>query len=194
MLQADILRIGDIVGLAPKGFEKLVNGLVLPKSNTHHHVLLGPYISDEEDWVIYESLYSGVRVGRLRWYKDQRLKVYRLDEEVGLRAFGRASMYGRRGYDYILPAKLFIFGIKFWLRHGFRPIPYYLLKDLPNSALMCTELFVEAYKPYASIIPSGIAATPSAIEQAMIDGILYLAYDGMLSGLFNLYGLAFKRK
>jgi hypothetical protein len=188
------LRTGDIVGLAPKGFEKLIDGLVSPKSNTHHHVLLGPYISEEEDWVVYESLCSGVRVGRLRWYKDQRLRIYRLNEETGSRAFSRASMYGRRGYDYILPAKLFIFGIGCWVRHGFKPIPYYLLKDSPNSKLICTELVTEAYKPDATIVPSGVAATPSAIESAMLDGILYLVFDGMLSDLFGLHGLAFRRR
>ena len=190
----NILRIGDIVGLAPNGLEKLFNGLVSPKSNTHHHVLLGPYIPDEEDWVVYESLYSGVRVGRLCWYKDRKLRVYRLNEEIGLKAFAKASVYGRRGYDYILPAKLFMFGVWYWLRHGFKPIPYYLLKDSPNSGLLCTELVIESYRSFAKIIPDGVAATPAAIEQALIDGILYLIYDGMLSDLFSLHGLAFKRR
>lgn len=188
-----IMKDGDIVGLSPKGFEKLLVGLIAPKVNVYHHVILGSFVEDEEDWVIYESMPTGVKVGRLSWYKDQKIKVYRYDEKIGKKAVNRATLFGRRGYDFILPAKLLMIGIWYWLRNGFRLVPYDLLKDMPNSAMLCTELVVEAYRPFVKIVPDGIAATPSAIEQARIDGILSLVFDNTLSSLFRVHGLRLKR-
>jgi hypothetical protein len=185
------LEEGDIIGLAPKGIERLFPPLISPRVNTHHHVLLGAYIPDEEDWVIYESLYSGVHIGRLSWYKDQKLRVYRVDPHLGVRAVLNVTKYGRKGYDFLIYIRLLLNAFGYWIRNGLCPVPFFYLRDVPNNQLLCTELITKAYRPYL-IIADGVAATPAAFEQSHLDGAISLVYEGMLSELFHLHDLEYR--
>lgn len=177
-----MLKPGDIIGLKALWWQKWMTYGISPPIDRVHFFILGRYIPEDDDWIIYESLLSrGVRIGRLSWYKGQHATVYRLpDESKGELAANTASEYGRERYDYLLILRLFGLSIKYWCTHGIRRIPFYVLTDTPNRSLLCVELVVQVYKDYVRLVPEGVVATPSAIEQARIDGKLLVVFEGII--------------
>lgn len=174
-------KLGDIVGIAPEWWQVVFLALVKPYIYAFHFLLIGPYIKYEEDWVIYESIGSGVRVGRLSWYRGKQATVFRpTKSKVGKVAVNWATIYGRCGYDYLLLLKLFWFGIKYLFTHGFKPIPYDKIPDFPDRTLICVELVTKAYERCWPLVPEGVAATPAAIKAAELNGKLHLVYEGTI--------------
>lgn len=182
-------EVGDIVGVAPSWLEAVLLELESPYVHAFHHLLVGPAVPEDEDWIILESIGSGVRVGRLSWYRGQQAIVYRppYDIDVGDLVFNRATLYGRRGYDYLQLLQLAVWGIPKWIRGSFKPIYYEEIPSDHNSALICTELVVEAYDYPYRIVPEGIAATPAAIKAAQLSGLLEVVYEGpVATGIFEV--------
>jgi len=178
-----VFKSGDIVGLKALWWQRWMTWLTSPPTDRIHFLLLGMPVPGGNDWIIYESLVSrGVRVGRISWYLGQHAKVYRSpDPNVGRLAAFEASIYGRAKFDYVLILSVLWIAIKYWCQHGPKRIPYYELTDLPNRSLWCVELVIKAYEKYVRLVPEGIAATPSAIEQARLDGKLTTIFEGILT-------------
>lgn len=177
-------EVGDIVGVAPAWNEAVLLELMSPYVHAFHHLLVGPSVPEDEDWIILESIGSGVRVGRLSWYRGQQIIVYRMpykkitDIINANLIFDRATLYGRRGYDYLGLLQLAIWGIPKWIKGGFKPIPFDEIPSDHNSALICTELVVEAYEKVYRLVLEGVAATPAAIKAAQLSGLLEVVYEG----------------
>jgi hypothetical protein len=172
-------KIGDIVGLKATWGEDIPLSMISPHVHYFHHFLIGPCIPEDDDWIILESINSGVRVGRLSWYDGREAVVYRPTlETAGELAFDQATLYGRRGYDYLQLAKLFIWGIPKWVNGGFKPIPWNKIPSDSDAALICTELCVRSYDKVWRLVSSGVAATPAAIWQACILGKLSIVDEG----------------
>lgn len=176
------LKPGDIVALRALWWQRWLTKLTAPPTDRCHFLLLSWYIPGEEDWVVYESIVSrGMRVARLSWYSGQHARIYRVaDESAGQFAVYEATKYGRARYDYLLPIRLIWVAVKYWFKNGLKRIPYDAIPDLPNRGLLCTELVVKSYENYFRLVPQGIAATPSALEQAYLDGKLMMTFEGKL--------------
>lgn len=157
------IKPGDVGAVVEKGLVgRLSARLILPSTDFFHFFLVADYIPIENDFVIYESIPShGVAVGRLSWYLNQTVAIFRpaleevlsrsilKPEELGQRAVWQATKFGRCKYDYRLCAIICfrtLFGCfkSFFKGDGFNII----FTDIPFSRdkrLLCTEMVDEAY-------------------------------------------------
>jgi len=174
------LKLADIVALQARGFQKPLTYLTTPYTDKFHFLLLGQYVSEDDDWVIYEALISkGMRVGRLSWYGGQNAQIFRAtNESFGELIVHEATIYGRSDYDHLLIFKLIGDAVGFWWKYGPRKVPYYVLRDRPNSGLLCTEVITKSYEKYWRLVAEGIAASPSAIINAYYSGLIREVYNG----------------
>lgn len=174
------LKLADIVALEALWYQKPLTHLVAPYTDKFHFLLLGEYIAEEDDWVIYESLMTkGMRVGRLSWYGGRNAQIFRAaNKSFGELIVHEATIYGRSDYDHLLIFKLSGDVIGFWWKHGPRRVPYYALRDRPNSSLVCVELITKSYEKYWRLVAKGIAASPSAIINAYHSGLIREVYNG----------------
>lgn len=77
----ELYKPGDIgrikaTGLMSRLATKAMNFIFTPKAGGFHHFVIRGSIPDEDDYEIMESISSGIRLGRLSWYKDY--EVFRL--------------------------------------------------------------------------------------------------------------------
>jgi hypothetical protein len=178
---------GDIVGVKSNGFfHKLLNYFVYPKTDRHHFFIIGERIpwSEPDDYVIYESIGKGIAVGRLSFYKDQDIEVYRVTAPnwklLGRKAVFALTWYGRASYDFVIYAKL-IAGVPLMLlRHGLPPWKPAMFPYGRNSLFLCTEAAEIGYYDIGHyIIPKGTVPLPNAFKQA--------EYDGTIKRIFPVY-------
>lgn len=139
---------GYIVGVEGGAMSYASQAIFTPPTRLYHFLVIGQYIPEDDDYVILEAIASGVRVGRLSWYKDDLYVVFRVNdpdaEELGRRACYLASQFGRWGYDYMMylhlgyhvPRVILLNLIKERRFRRIKPseIPYY-----ENHAVICTE-------------------------------------------------------
>jgi hypothetical protein len=170
--------LGDIVEVADKNLEAKANQFVFtPHTPYLHHFLIGNYIAEENDYVIYESIPShGVAIGRLSFYDGKNYRVLRLNrwdsKIVGGAVINDVSLFGREGYDYIgminLVGQVIRIESMYW--RTYRKFKAVSSRDviINGNGLWCTELVVQAYlKAGVSILPPGCAALPSAFQESV---------------------------
>lgn len=177
-----MFKTGDIVGVRGTPCQRLLLGLISPASDRWHFFLIGEYLYHEGDRVIYESLADGVRIGRLSLYRGAEVEVYRIsDEKVAGEIIEEASEFGRDQYDYVFFVRLVLQAVGYWIKNGFRPVPYVKFANVDDKLLTCTEL-VEACCRAANfpLFSPQIVATPAAFKQAALDGRISLVFKGVL--------------
>lgn len=172
------LKPGDIVTVKGSWYHIPLMWLAMPHSDRIHFLLICG--ADEDDYKVLEYLFlDGFSAGKLSKYHSKHCKIYRVSENIGQLAGEKALTLGTRGYDYLSVARLI--GTAFWYRVKNRsPIPYYKLSRSRSGHLTCTEFVRTAYEEFCEFMPVGVAATPSAFEQAYIDDKLELVYEGVL--------------
>jgi len=186
------LKPGDIAVVYERGLAtKLSSMLIIPRADFFHFFLVADYIPAEMDFVIYESIPShGVSVGRLSWYFDKKVDIYRPDPELvemeteyqseylGQLAVWEATKRGRIGYDYSICVKLFFLVfyncfrnlIKF---HKFN-CPYTNIRMSRNRRLLCTEMIDEAYCELFAVFDRYYELLPANFMQSIISGRVQL--------------------
>jgi len=174
----ETLKPGDIVAVKGSWYHIPLMWLAVPFSDRIHFLLICG--ADGGDYNILEYLVlGGFSTGRLSKYRNKHCRVYRVSEDTGQLAVKKASTLETKGYDHLSVARLI--GTAFWYRVKNRgPIPYCRLSRSRNDHLTCTEFVRTAYEEFCELIPVGVAATPSAFEQAYIDDKLELVYEGVL--------------
>ena len=178
-----MFRQGDIVAFRGKVYQQALNSLIAPYSDRWHFAIITEYVPEDQDYVIAEMLSDGCRTGRLfRDYKGHHAKVYRVpDAATGKRIAQATSRYGRTRYDYILFAWLFWTALRFWVRHGFQPVPYTWFTNFEDRPLICTELVQRCCRDaHYPLFPDHVAPTPAAFEQAWLDEDVALVYNETL--------------
>ena len=185
---SETLKPGDIGVVYEKGLAtKLSSTLITPRTSFFHFFLVCEYIPTEMDYVIYESIPSrGVSIGRLSWYFDRKVDIYRPDPELvefeteyqseylGQLAVWEATKRGRIGYDYSICVKLFFLVfyncfknlIKF---HRFN-CSYTDIKMSRNRRLLCTEMVDEAYCELFPVFDRYYELLPANFMQTIISG------------------------
>lgn len=169
---------GDIVGVEGGAMSYLSQALFEPRTRLYHFLVIGQQVPEENDYVILESIASGVRVGRLSWYREKLYIVFRVNdpqaEELGRRACYLASKFGHAGYDYVLYAYLLADVIRLELKALRETRRFRRLRpgDLPyhsNRAFICTEfanaLWAEVGRPP---IPRGVNPLPAGYVEAFL--------------------------
>ena len=156
--------------------------LLEPKTDRIHFFIISGYLPWDDDYIILESIGKGMAVGRLSFYKPEDLEIYRVNlsgdprlSEVGKllrrQVADELTKVGRARYDYILYLQLIAGGISLLLKGKLPPwspdqIPYGR-----NKAYICTEAARYGWRARGHpIFPEGMAPTPSAFKQALIDG------------------------
>ena len=174
------IKEGDIIAFEATTIQKALLRLIEPYSDRWHFVLVGDPIDD--DFEIYESLPSGIKINRLSYYRGRNAKVYRVEvDSIAHKAAEKASLYGRYGYDYVLFLWLFWTAIKYWLVYGFRKVPYWVFKNEDNKSLICTELVKECFDSVGyPLFEKGIIPTPSAFQQSVLERRLNKVYEGVI--------------
>jgi len=156
--------------------------LLEPKTDRVHFFIIGDYLPWDDDYVILESIGKGIAVGRLSFYKPEDIEIYRVNigkdprlSEVNKllrrQVVGELSKVGRARYDYILYLQLIVGAISLLLRGK---LPPWTPEQIPygrNKAYICTEAARYGWRARGHpIFPEGMAPTPSAFKQALIDG------------------------
>lgn len=150
-----------------------------PATRLFHFLLVGDYIEDENDYVILESIGSGVRIGRLSWYKSKEYVVFRVNHPdsavLGRKALLYASKFGRFKYDYRLLLRIFLSVLHCWIgqlikEHRIRRIHPREMKFASNSRFLCTELVKDTWRLVkVAVLPRGYAALPASYIQAFYE-------------------------
>ena len=155
--------------------------LLEPKTDRIHFFIIGDYLPWDDDYVILESIGKGIAVGRLSFYKPEDVEVYRVNLGHGplvpklapvlrRRVAAELTRVGRARYDYILYLQLALGGLSLLLRGKLPPwkpdqVPYG-----KNKAYICTEAARYGWRAVGHpIFPEGIAPTPSAFKQALLE-------------------------
>ncbi len=175
---------GYIVGVEGGALSKIAEAVFTPPTRLYHFLVIDRYIESEEDYEIHEAISSGVRSGRLLWYKDVFYVVFRINDEhaegLGARACELASDFGRWGYDFQMYAYLLFDGIRIGLRNLIKERRFRRIRpaELPfheNHAFICTEfanaLWYQVGKPP---IPQGVVPLPAGYVEAVIAGKLQI--------------------
>lgn len=172
-------QAGDFA-LVRGGFMSILSARIFtPATRLYHTLIIGQYIPDEDDYIIYEALASGIRTGRLSWYSACTYIVYRLNdpqsELLGRIAANEATRFGRWGYDFGMYFRIAKDLVGLWakqllLEHHIRRVEASELTYRENGSLVCTEFVNTAYKPTRRpIVPAGTCPIPSAFVDAIMD-------------------------
>jgi len=174
------LEPADIIRVKGTGtFGLLARSVFVPWTDRHHHALV--WRKSGDDYIILESVNKGLAVGRLSMYAGSDVTFYRavsLDFATRERACEELTRYGRAPYDYALYIRLVRNIIKAELGvlrsgHWFRKLHAYELPYGEDGWLVCTEAVALAFRLVNwSLVPDGVMALPSAIEQASLDGLI----------------------
>ena len=156
--------------------------LLEPKTDRIHFFTIGDYLPWDDDYVILESIGKGIAVGRLSFYKSENVEIYRVNlghgplvpklaSELRRRVAAELTRVGRARYDYILYIQLILGALSLLLRGK---LPPWKPEQIPygrNKAYICTEAARYGWLAVGHpIFPEGMAPTPSAFKQALIDG------------------------
>lgn len=182
--QGDIVMVHPIdkLGkLAARGAQLIFT----PHTNKMHVFMIGQYIPEEKDYVIYESIPShGVAIGRLSFYDGYEYNVLRLNKDdscsIGIRAVKEVSRFGRKPYGYftilqVIYGAVLLFYAQFKADHHFRALT---ARDMRlflsySHGEICTQLVPEVYRATGvEILPLGDADLPCAFIEALQAGIL----------------------
>lgn len=177
--QGDIVMVHpvDKLGrLASRGAQLIFT----PHTNKMHVFMIGEYIPEEKDYVIYESIPShGVAIGRLSFYDGYEYNVLRLNTDdsaaVGIRAVKQVSKFGRKPYGYftilqVVYGAVLLFYAQFKREHHFRALT---ARDMSvflsySRGEICTQLVPEVYRSAGvEILPLGDADLPCAYIEAV---------------------------
>ncbi len=176
-IPGDIGRIKP-TGAGSKAASWLMNRVLTPHTDYFHHFVIRTYIPDEKDYEILEAIGTGVRIGRLSWYKDY--EVYRLTDKLAILrgdlACAKYSRFGRSSYDFILFAKTLAgvlraeSGILF-KEHHLRKVHCAELPYAQDDEFVCTELAYEVtYLQGAPILSPKVVSLPPAIQEVINEG------------------------
>jgi len=180
-----VYQAGDIGRVKPTGLASkvglwMMNKVLQPHCDFFHHFVVRSYITDEGDYEIMEAIASGVRLGRLSWYRDY--EIYHLsDPEAvlkGAQACAKYSRYGRSRYDFPLFGKILVavvlreIMLLLW-EHRFRKLRCSELGYGRDNSFVCTEVAYEvAYLMGVALCPVDVVSLPPAIQEAIDGGIL----------------------
>jgi len=185
-------QTGDFAFIKGGFLSILSNAIFTPSTRLYHTLIIGQYLPDEDDYIIFESLASGVRTGRLSWYSKCTYVVLRLHDPQS-EIFGRIAMnectkFGRWGYDF----GMFFLIVKdlmgIWIRqlaveHRLHQVNATELTYRENRSLICTEFVNLAYKPtQRPPVPVGVLPIPSSILEAWLDHKLILVGSNNIEG------------
>jgi len=179
------LKPGDIFAVKGEGILAWLNQkLIKPETDRYHFGIIGDYVSWEDDYIILESIDKGIAVGRISFYKNSDVKVYRInnsDENAdyyGRHATTELSRLGRRKYDYLLCLKIALGVFKLWLvqvatLHRPTSVNFWEIEYATNSAFICTEAAATAYERagYLLLNPRE-CQVPSAYQEQIDNGRL----------------------
>ncbi len=155
--------------------------LLEPKTDRIHFFIIGDYLPWDDDYVILESIGKGIAVGRLSFYKPEDVEIYRVNlghgplvpklaHELRRRVAAELTRVGRARYDYILYIQLILGALSLLLRGK---LPPWKPEQVPygrNKAYICTEAARYGWRAVGHpIFPEGVAPTPSAFKQALIE-------------------------
>jgi hypothetical protein len=164
--------------------------LFYPHTWFYHTALLGNYISDENDYEILESISSGVRIGRLSFYKGFHYKVYwpsATNYSIGSDIVTKASKFGRLRYDFLFFFDMAIEICRIELDNlitykRFYSIRPWELKTNKHVNFVCTRFTKEAWNLYRmdTPFPDNWAAIPSAYEEAVNEGRLIVLGENVV--------------
>ena len=189
------LEPGDIAAVKGHGLlARLSRAVFSPDTDRYHHFLIWKKCTDGEDYIILESVAKGLAVGRLSMYEDQDIRFYRavnLDRDTRNQACEELTRSGRAPYDWMVYFNLPWEAAKAEARILLggrlpRKLTAAEVNCCEDSWLICTEAVALAYKlANWSLVPDGIMALPSAIEQARLDGVIqeipeYELYGGSI--------------
>jgi hypothetical protein len=180
---------GDIVGVKGGFMAEIAYHLFKPATKLYHFLVIGEYLGEENDYVIYEAIASGVRIGRLSWYGDDVYVVFRVNVpepitpgqmtgyQCGRRAVDKASAFGRWGYDWAMFVSLAADLARIYIRNLFRgQIRRIAAEELTyreNHAFICTEFAAALWRGTGYCpIPEGVVPLPAGYVQAFTDGKL----------------------
>jgi hypothetical protein len=183
---------GDGVGVEGSGpIGWLSETQITPHTKLFHFLVIGRYIPEDDDYEIFESIGKGTAIGRLSWYAGSKYMVFRINDAnymaLGEMAIERASVFGRRHYDYALYVKLFAWALGYWkkeLATGHWPprpvrpeqIPYKTDRDF-----ICIELYFAIWNLVGRRIRAhGHAPVPGEVIDAVNRGRLVVIdqHDG----------------
>lgn len=186
-LKEGMYQQGDYVGVEGGNLSYASQAVFQPPTRLYHFLMIDRYIAREHDYEIHEAIASGVRSGRLSWYKDVLYVVFRPlsnfggDEFVatlGAEACELTSDFGRWGYDFMM---------YYYFLHD---VPLIFLRNLikerrcrrirpdelpyrENHAVICTEFVANIWRQSAgtlvNIIPRGVTAIPAGYIEALED-------------------------
>lgn len=187
------IMVGDIVGIRESGIydlaTRVVNICCTPSNELFHYGIITQYIKDLDDWLIAESIVTGVRFQLIKqWYTRRKslVRVFRVNNvspDKRLEAASRVYRYANTKYDYPLIFNLIRSGVPYWFKkivkeHKLCRIRAEDLPWEPDRRFVCTEL---ATRPYADlgiyIVPKGVVPIPSSLREAEIRGRLKLVYE-----------------
>ncbi len=175
-------QAGDIVGVLGGALSQASYRIFEPPTRLFHFLIVGEYIPNEDDYVIYEAIGSGVRTGRLSWYAEDLYVVFRLTDpqsrKLGVQACREASRFGRWGYDYLmylyllldLPVVIIRNLLKERRLRRVRPdeLPYH-----ENHAFICTEFAAAVWREVGrDVIQKGVIPLPAGYIEAYKAGRL----------------------
>lgn len=177
---------GDGVGVEGSGpIGWLSKTQITPHTKLFHFLVIGQYIPEDDDYVVFESIGKGTAVGRLSWYVGSKYTVFRMNDPnylaLGELAVERASIFGRRHYDYMLYVKVFAWALGYWTKElatghwpprPVRPeqIPYKTDRDF-----ICIELYFAIWNLVGRRIRAhGHAPVPGEVIDAVNRGRLVI--------------------
>ncbi|MBA7700621.1 hypothetical protein ES703_109341 [subsurface metagenome] len=167
--------------------------LLEPKTDRIHFFIIGDYLPWDDDYVILESIGKGIAVGRLSFYKPEDVEIYRVNLGHGTlvpklahtlrrQVAAELTRVGRARYDYILYLQLILGALSLLLRGK---LPPWKPEQIPygrNKAYICTEAVRYGWRAVGHpIFPEGVAPTPSAFKQALIDGKMRMIFPRPLA-------------
>ena len=187
-----IYRAGDGVGVYGSGpLDWLSENAVTPHTKLFHFFVIGDYIEEDDDYVILESIGKGTAVGRLSWYAGKQYTVFRMNDPdyvaLGKLAAERASIFGRRHYDYALYLKLFTWAAGYWTKElatGHFPPRAVRTDQIPYKTdhdFICIELYFAIWNLVGRRIRAhGHAPMPAEVINAVKRGTLVVidSHDG----------------
>ncbi len=175
-------QAGDIVGVMGGAMSQLTSRIFAPRTRLYHFLIIGDYIPQEDDYVIYEAIASGVRTGRLSWYAEDLYVVFRIGDPqsatLGLKASREASAFGRWGYDFlmyplIVKDLLGIYARMIFKERKLRRVRPEELTYRENHAFICTEFANACYRSgERPPVPQGETPIPASYIKAYLDGKL----------------------
>jgi len=168
--------------------------LLEPKTDRIHFFVIKQYLPWDDDYEILESIGKGIAIGRLSFYKPEDIEIYRVnlggdsrlrDAQILLRrqVAAELSKVGRARYDYILYIQLIVGAISLLLRGKLPPWKPNQIPYGRNKAYICTEAARYGWRAVGHpIFPEGIAPTPSAFKQALIEHRIRKIFPQMKGG------------